>query len=116
MDVEAYKKVIGAKDVLDHTTLNITVKELAAAKNAPLAGELQRILRENRIPKPESAAKPYDPSPTYYKVDLATDQIEVILDLLWSLEDSFVSEEGQPTPTSAFYANLADKWDQLVNP
>jgi hypothetical protein len=116
MDAEAYNKAISGKDVLDHTTLNITLKELTAAKYVRLAEELQRILRENKIPKPEQPAKAYDPSPNYYKVDLPVDGIEEILDLLWSLEEGFLTEDGQPTPTSSFYAGLADKWDNLTNP
>jgi hypothetical protein len=113
MNSEAYKALIQQKDVLDHTTLNVTLKELASGKQGDLAEKIRRIMEQNKIPKPQEHAQPYDTSSTYYRVDLSIDDVEQILEMFFDLEDSRTSEQGEPTPTSSFYAALADKWDLL---
>ena len=114
MDEETYKRLIQEPDVLDHTTLNVTLKELVARQEFALAAALQRILTENKIEKPPLANQPYDARPNYYKVDLPDEDVDHIIDILYDLEASFTGEAGEPTPTSAFYASLVDKWFRLT--
>lgn len=113
MDAETYQRLINEPDVLDHTTLNVTLKEVVAKEEYDLAAALQHILRENKIEKPPLAPTQYDTRPNYYKVDLPAEVIDQIIDMLYDLEASFIGEEGEATPTSAFYASLADKWANL---
>ena len=113
MDAETYQRLINEPDVLDHTTLNVTLKEVVARQEYELAVALQRVLKENKIEKPLLTTSQYDARPNYYKIDLPTEAIDQIIDILYELEASFTSEEGAPTPTSAFYASLADKWANL---
>lgn len=114
MDEDTYKRLIQEPDVLEHTTLNVTLKEVVAQQEFVLASVLQRILNENKIEKPPLPANQYDVRPNYYKVDLPDEDIEHIIDILSDLEASFTSEEGEPTPTSTFYASLIDKWYRLT--
>lgn len=114
MDAETYKRLIAEPDVLDHTTLNVTLKEVVAKQEFTLAAALQRILNENRIEKPALSASQYDLRPSYYRVDLPDEDVDHIIDILIDLEASFTSEAGEPTPTSAFYASLVDKWYRLT--
>jgi hypothetical protein len=109
MNAEEYKSLINQKDVLDHTTLNITLKELVSRQEFELAGNLKRILENNKIDKADLHSKPYDTSSTYYKVDFSSDDIEKIIDIFFDLEASHVSEGGETTPTASFYASLVDK-------
>ena len=114
MNAEEYKSLINQRDVLDHTTLNITLKEMISRQEFELAGNIQRILENNKITKPKLHSKPYDTSTTYYKVNLSYDIIEKIIDIFFDLEASHVSENGETTPTAAFYASLVDKWNKLT--
>ena len=113
MNSEEYKKLISGNDVLDHTTLNVTLKEVVSRQELDIAGEIRRILQENKIPKPELHSKLYDTSTTYYKLDLSADHIEKITDMFYELEASHVDENGEATPTASFYGSLADKWAEL---
>jgi hypothetical protein len=113
MDEATYQQLINEPDVLDHTTLNVTLKEVVARQEYTLAAELQRILKDNKIEKPALSADLYDARPTYYKVELEEDTIDKIVDILFDLEAEFNNDEGEPTPTSAFYASLVDKWLSL---
>lgn len=114
MDEPTYQRLINEPDALDHTTLNVTLKEVVARQEFALAADLQRILTNNKIEKP--ATSPYDTQPNYYKIDLEEDVLDQIIDLLFDLEAEFTSKDGDPTPTSAFYASLADKWSNLAHP
>lgn len=114
MNAEEYKSLINQMDVLDHTTLNLTIKELASRQEFELAGNLKRVLENNQIAKPDLHSKPYDTSTSYYKVDLSSDDIEKIIDIFFDLEASHVGANGETTPTASFYASLVDKWNTLA--
>ena len=95
--------------VLDYSTLNITLKELTAAKHYPLAEKIKTILQE----KQEDKLRPGDHTGQYFKVDLNTEEINEIVDLFLGLEVEYVGEDGETTPTGSFYASLTDKWNLL---
>ena len=114
MNAEEYKSLINQKNVLDHTTLNITLKEMVSRQEFELAERLNRIIEENKLAKPDLHTKHYDTSTTYYKVDLTSDDIERIIDSFFDLEAAHVGEDGETTPTASFYASLVDKWNRLT--
>ena len=116
MDPEAYQQSITRPDVLDHTTLNVTLKELAFVKESEIAAEISRILATNRIEKPGADAPSPDREAAYYRVDLQTEHIERITDLFFGLEAQHVREDGDAGPLAAFYAALADKWHAFPRP
>lgn len=98
--------------LLDYTTLNVTLKEVAFKKDAALQASLERILSHNKVDlpaEPGNTAK----GANYYTVDLSPDQVEQILDILFELEAGNVDEDGIATPTGSFYATLVDKWMAL---
>jgi hypothetical protein len=113
MDAETYKRLISEPDVLDHTTLNVTLKEVVARQEFGIAAALQHLLKENKIEKPALASNQYDSRPNYYKIDLPEETIDEIIDILFELEAEFTNEDGEATPTSTFYASLVDKWLNL---
>ena len=113
MNEEEYNSLINQKNVLDHTALNVTLKELVSRQESDLAADLRRIIEHNKIPKPTLHAKPYDTSATYYTIDLSAEDVEKIIDIFFDLEASHVDENGETTPTSSFYASLVDKWSLL---
>ena len=114
MTAEEYKTHIIERNVLDHTTINVTLKELVARKELDLANEIHRVIKNNKIEKPVLHSQPYDGSPNYYRVDLSFESIRKIIDILFDLEASFVNENGEVTPTASFYASLVDKWSELT--
>ena len=115
MKSEDYKRLISERNVLDKTTLNVTLKEVFSRQEFELVNEIQRILENNQIVKPELHMKPGDQMTNYYKVDLTPEQIEKIIDIFFKLESSYVGENGETTPTAAFYAGLVDKWNRLAD-
>jgi hypothetical protein len=115
MDEATYQRLINEPDVLDHTTLNVTLKEVVARQEFALAADLQRILKDNKIEKPALPLGQHDARPNYYKIDLEEDALDQIINILFDLEAEFTSEEGDTTPTSSFYASLVDKWSRMSN-
>ncbi|MBA2498521.1 MAG: hypothetical protein H0V30_02225 [Chitinophagaceae bacterium] len=113
MNEMTYKEIINERDVLDHTTLNVTLKELISRQKPELGNEIQRILSNNIIEKPDHQ-KPYDTSTNYYKVDLTAEQVNIITQIFLELEVNYVNEDGEKTPTGIFYASLTDKWNKLA--
>lgn len=114
MKDEEYKRLINERDVLDYTTLNVTLKEVVSRQEYELASEIQRVLKNNKIQKPDLHLKPYYTTTNYYKVDLTSDHIEKIIDIFFELESSHISENGETTSTASFYASLVDKWNELA--
>ena len=117
MEEEAYEQRIKARDVLDYTTLSITLKELHARNETRLMGEIERILRENEIrPAPASGT---GLSKRYFRVDLPVDDLDEITDLFEELEAPYI-KGGTPDPMVRFYGSLAEKWgwvtDEEENP
>src|SRR5687767_2195315 len=106
MDAETYKRLIAEPDVLDHTTLNVTLKEVVAKQEFELVAALQRIVKDNKIEKPVLHNDQYNAGTNYYKIDLPEETIVQIIDILFNLEAEFTNEDGDTTPTSSFYASL----------
>jgi len=114
MNAEDYKLLISQKSVLDHTTLNITLKEMASRQEFEVAREIKRVLENNKISKPDLHENPYDTTNTYYNVDLSSDDIEKITDSFFDLEAKNIGKNGETTPITSFYATLVDKWNLLL--
>lgn len=114
MNAEEYKKLIKERNVLNHTTLNVTLKELVSRQEEELIGKIRAILENGKIAKPDLHSSPYDHSTTYYTIDLNPDDIDRIISIFYELEESHMGEDGETTPTASFYASLADKWESLV--
>jgi len=114
MNAEEYKSLVNQPDVLDNTTLNITLKELVSRQDFELAESLKRVLENNKIDKPDLHSKLYDTSSTYYKVDLSSDDVEKIIDIFFDLDAAHVGEDGETTPTASFYASFVDKWNKIA--
>ncbi|GAA4318327.1 hypothetical protein [Flaviaesturariibacter amylovorans] len=110
MDTATYEEIINSGTVLDGTTLNITIKELHARKEAGLVAVLQRILAHNAVEKPPRPAGTFDTSPTWYRIDLPAESAAAIADLFLALEAEHAGEGDKPAPMELFYGNLADKW------
>jgi hypothetical protein len=113
MKTDEYKELLKGKNVLDHTTLDVTLKELTAKNEYQLIGEIQRIFKANKIDKPTLHSTPEDNSTNYYKIDLSTDDIDKLANLFFELEASFIGEDGDTTPTASFYGSMADRWQNI---
>jgi hypothetical protein len=113
MDFEEYMILINSRDVLDYTTLNVTLFEVSARKKEDLAKEIQRILKNNKIEKPILASNPEELITDYYKVDLTSEYVKKIIHVFRGLETSYLGASGETTPTAALYASFVDKWNKL---
>jgi hypothetical protein len=113
MTPEEYRILLAEPDVLDHTTLNITLKELAFLRDIEIVNEINRVLSANRIEKPDLHSGLQNIVTDYYKVDMSSEHIERIIDLLNDLEVQNIGITGETTATASFYGSLADKWSAL---
>ena len=113
MDFEEYMILINSRDVLDYTTLNITLFEVSARKKEGLAKEILRILKNNKIEKPILETYPDELIPDYYKVDLSSDVVRKIINVFRGLETSYLGAKGEITPSAALYASLVEKWNKF---
>lgn len=114
MNAEEYRSLINQKNVLDHTTLSVTLNELVLCQEFELAAGINRILQNNQIVKPLLHADPYSLSTAYYNVDLSSDDVDKIRDIFFELEANYVGKEGETTPKASFYASLVDKWNRIA--
>lgn len=114
MNAQQYKRLINQKNVLDHTTLNVTLKELTLRREFELVEAIKLILVNNQIVKPSLHGDPYNVSTTYYKVDLSSDDVDKIIDIFFELEAAHVGKHGESTPTTSFYTSLVDRWNKIA--
>lgn len=115
MKSEENKKLSSSKSILGFDTLSVTLKELNAINNFNLATEIERIMENNKIEKPELHNKQNDQFTDSFIIDLTSDQIETIADHFFDLEVQHIGKEGETTPLCAYYATLADDWNNLNN-
>jgi hypothetical protein len=108
------KKMLDKRNVLDYTTLNVTIKELTARGQSELAEKINGILQNSSIIKPELHGQRNNMSSTYYQVDLTEEEINLITGMFVELETIYVGGDGQTTPTASFYASLLDRWSPLL--
>ena len=114
MDFEEYLILINSRDVLDYTTLNVTLFEVTARKKEELAKQIQRILKNNKIEKPVLYSSPDELLVDYFKVDLPSEDVKRIIHVFRGLETSYMGPKGETTPTAAFYATFIDKWNKFI--
>ena len=114
MDNEKYKNLTEQNNVVDYTTLNVTLKELSSKVQVNLTEKVKQIVSNNLIEKPSQHNRSSAQATSYYFVDLSRDEIEYIIEMYLELEASFLSESGDTTPTASFYASLADKWSRCI--
>ena len=113
MNSEEYKKITNSNYVLAYGILDTTLKELNNANEKDLATEIERILKYNKIEKPVLHSKPHEKFTDYYKIDLTSDQVEIIADYFYNLEVNFVGKDGETTALCSYYASLADQWNMI---
>jgi len=113
MKANDYKQKIKRENVIDFGTLKVTKEQLEKVGNIRLAYEIERIIKENKIEKPSLHNSPVDKETEYYKIDLATDDIETIVDMFGELEVGALGIDYEPTLSASYYANFLDKWNDL---
>ncbi len=114
MNTKDYKEIIASKNVLGYSTLEITLKEASANNNLALISEIDRILKNNKIPKPDLHNDKFSHTSDYYIVDLDVQFIDKIVEMFFLLEAQNVSEDGETTSTASYYASLVDQWNALL--
>ena len=115
MNSEEYKIAISAKNVLDFLTLDITIKELKEVRNFRLIVQIERILRENKIPMPDLHSDLNDETTAYFKIDLTADEVKNIVEYFLDLGIENLGHNNEITPACAYYTSLVKKWDKVYH-
>jgi len=100
--------------ILDFGTLNVTREELIRLGDKRLQSEIDRILRDNKIEKPELHNRKNDQTTDYYKLDLTDEDMESIVSMLFDREVFSLGLNYEPTRSASFYATMADKWNEFL--
>ncbi len=114
MTTDDYKVLIKSKDVLDRGTLNVTIEELERIGDSRLVQEIRRIFADNKIDKPTSHNKQNDKETEYYKIDLATDDIDFIVSMFGNRECESLGPNYESTRAASFYATMLDNWNKML--
>jgi len=113
MRTEEYSKITKEGNVLDFGTLKETKKQLRINELTELESEIDRILAENKIQKPESHNKLNSEETDFYRIDLNSDQIEMIVSMFGDLEVGNLGLNYETTYSANFFAKMLDKWNDL---
>jgi len=111
--INCEKVELTTENLLDYTTLKITKEELHKIEKVELSSEIERILNENKMFKPNLHNKPNKKETNYYKVDLKVSQIEQIIEMFGDLEVGHLGTDYETTNTASHYATMLDKWNEL---
>lgn len=113
MRTEEYNRITKEGNVLDFGTLKETKNQLGINKLTELESEIDRILSENKIQKPELHEKPNSTETDFYQIDLNSDQIEMIVSMFGDLEVGNLGLNYESTYSANFFAKMLDKWNDL---
>lgn len=113
MQIEEYNRMTKEENVLDFGTLKETKKQLGINKLTELESEIDRIIAENKIQKPELHNKPNSEETNFYRIDLNSDQIEIIVSMFGDLEVGNLGRDYESTSSARFFAKMLDKWNDL---
>ena len=112
--INCEKIELTTEKLLDFKTLKTTKEELIKSENIKLSSEIERILNENKMFKPDLHNKPNDKETNHYKIDLRLNEIEQIIDMFGDLEAENLGVEYETTNASNLYGTMLDKWNELT--
>ena len=113
MRTEEYNRITKEENVLDFGMLKETKKQLGINKLSELESEISRIIAKNKIQKPELHNKPNSVETDFYRIDLNSDQIEMIVSMFGDLEVGNLGLNYETTHSARFFAKILDKWNEL---
>lgn len=113
MDTAEYHKIITEGNVLDFKTLQLTRTELTKLGDVKTLAEIDRILKFNKVEKPELHGDKDNEETNHYFIDLDVDSMERIIDMCGDLEVNSLDIDYNSTRQTTIYASLLDKWNDL---
>ena len=113
MDANEYRLLKSSGDILDFATLKETEKCLIEAGHAQLAQSVAQILVNNKIEKPYYHDKSEEHT-NYYRVDLSSEDVEIIVSVFGDKEVSALTADFETTPLASHYASMLDRWYDLI--
>jgi len=114
MNANEYKSLKNSGRILDFATLKETHKCLLEADHVQLAQSVAQTLADNGIDKPLYHSKIEEQFTDYYRVDLSTADIEIIVSMFCDKEISALTTNFETTPLASHYASLLDRWNELI--
>ncbi|WP_460502508.1 hypothetical protein [Hymenobacter agri] len=109
MDANQYRRLKKSGNVLDFASLNDTRRILAQRGQVHLADLITRVLSSSKIDKPSLHNAPQESFFDFYRVNLAAEDVAVIVSILFDYETEVVDIN----PSAA---DLTDKWNNLDEP
>jgi hypothetical protein len=114
MDANEYQLLKSNREILDFATLKETERCLFEAGHSQLAQSVAQILVNNKVEKPVYHNKSEEQYTSYYRVDLSSEDIEIIISMFGDKEVSALTANFETTPLASFYASMLNKWNDLI--
>ena len=101
---------IMSQNIINHISIIEAINELTMIGKNEIVIKLQYILNNNEILKPDMHNRKSDKLTSYYKIDLAKEDLDEIRDLFLDLEVGSLTDEGEATQTTERYVSLLNNW------
>ena len=98
---------------LSYSTIINTINELAKVGKNEIVNKLLEFINNNELSKPEKHNRKDDLKTSFFKIELESNVVEEIIDLLLDLEVESLTENGEATEQTNYYVNLLNDWSKL---
>jgi hypothetical protein len=100
-------------NTIDYNSISEAITELSKIGKKEIVTKLENILENNEVEKPKLHNRKKDKTTSYYRVNLAEEELEVITDLFLDLEVGSLTEEGEAGNSTQRYVTLLNNWSNI---
>ena len=100
-------------NTIDYNSITEVITELSKIGQKEIVTKLENILENNEVEKPKLHNRKEDKTTSYYSVNLAEEELEVIKDLFLDLEVGSLTEEREAGNTIERYVTQLNNWSKI---
>jgi hypothetical protein len=100
-------------NTIDYTSLSEAITELSKIGLKEIVTKLENILENNEVEKPKLHNRKEDKTTSYYRVNLAEEELEVITNVFLDLEVGSLTEDGEVGNSTDRYVKLLNNWSNI---
>ena len=100
-------------NTIDYNSISEAITELAKIGQKKIVTTLEYILQNNEVEKPKLHNRKDDKTTSYYRVNLAEEELEVITNLFLDLEVGSLTEKAEAGNSTERYVTLLNNWSNI---
>ena len=100
-------------NTIDYTSLSEAITELSKIGLKEIVTKLENILENNEVEKSKLHNRKEDKTTSYYRVNLAEEELEVITNVFLDLEVGSLTEDGEVGNSTDRYVKLLNNWSNI---